>query len=470
MGAMQHFDLAVIGSGSGNSLIDERFADWNVALIERDPVFGGTCINRGCIPTKMFVVPADFGVSPAEAERLGVDLRFVGADWAAIRDRIFGRIDAISAGGLDWRERSDNVTVFHGEATFTGPHTLRIGEEEITADQIVIATGSRPRLLDVPGLSDVAGKVFTSDDIMRVDERPQRLVIIGGGYIGSEFAHIFSGLGSDVTMINRSDVLLRHHDREIADQFQKQLAGRVRLRLNQSLSAVEKEGDGVLVVTTDRNGVEYEYFADAVLVAIGRQRNSEALNLEAAGIDTGEHGQIRVDAQQRTSVEGVWAIGDVSSDYLLKHVANAEARTVQHNLLHPDTMVETDHRYVPNAVFGNPQVAAVGATEEQLRAWGIPYVAYSQRYADVAYGWALEDESHFVKLLAAPGSWHLLGAHIVGPQASTLIQPLIQAMSFGQTVPDLARGQYWIHPALPEVIENALLGLLEVKQPAELGR
>ena len=470
MGAMQHFDLAVIGSGSGNSLIDERFADWNVALIERDPVFGGTCLNRGCIPTKMFVLPADYAMSPTEAERLGVDLRYEGSDWAAIRDRIFGRIDAISAGGLDWRERSENVTVFHGEASFVDNRTLRIGDDEISADRIVIATGSRPRRLDVPGLDEVSDLVFTSDDIMRIDQRPKRLVIVGGGYIAAEFAHIFSALGTEVTLINRSDVLLRSYDRDISDQFQRLIAGRVKLRLNQELFSVEKDGKGLIVVTTDRNGIEYEYFADAMLVAVGRDRNSEALNLEAAGIDVRGGGQIRVDAQQRTSVDGIWAMGDVSSDYLLKHVANAETRTVQHNLLYPDSPVETDHRYVPHAVFSNPQIAAVGATEQQLRQWGTPYVTATQRYADVAYGWAMEDEGHFVKLLADPGSWALLGAHIIGPQASTLIQPLIQAMSFGQKVPDIARGQYWIHPGLPEVVENALLGLMAAHQPAEIAK
>ena len=470
MGAMQHFDLAVIGSGSGNSLIDERFADWNVALIERDPVFGGTCLNRGCIPTKMFVLPADYAMSPTEAERLGVDLRYEGSDWAAIRDRIFGRIDAISAGGLDWRERSENVTVFHGEASFVDNRTLRIGDDEISADRIVIATGSRPRRLDVPGLDEVSDLVFTSDDIMRIDQRPKRLVIVGGGYIAAEFAHIFSALGTEVTLINRSDVLLRSYDRDISDQFQRLIAGRVKLRLNQKLSSVEKDGKGLIVVTTDRNGIEYEYFADAMLVAVGRDRNSEALNLEAAGIDVRGGGQIRVDAQQRTSVDGIWAMGDVSSDYLLKHVANAETRTVQHNLLYPDSPVETDHRYVPHAVFSNPQIAAVGATEQQLRQWGTSYVTATQRYADVAYGWAMEDEGHFVKLLADPGSWALLGAHIIGPQASTLIQPLIQAMSFGQKVPDIARGLFWIHPGLPEVVVIALLGLMAAHQPAEIAK
>ena len=264
----------------------------------------------------------------------------------------------------------------------------------------------------MPGLADVADRVFTSDDIMRIPERPRRLVILGGGYIAAEFAHVFSGLGTDVTLINRSDVMLRSHDREIAEQFTSLLSKRVRVRLNQRLASVEEAGDGsITVVTADRNGVEYEYAADAILMAVGRQRNFEALNLSAAGIDVNADGQIHVDAQQRTNVPGVWALGDISSDHLLKHVANAEMRTVQHNLLYPDRLVETDHRYVPHAVFSDPQIAAVGATEEQLKAWGATYVAARQRFADVAYGWALEDDGHYVKPLADPVPGTCWGAH-----------------------------------------------------------
>lgn len=463
---MQHFDVAVIGSGTGNSLIDERFSGLQVALIDGNEEFGGTCLNRGCIPTKMFVLPADHAVSPEEAARLGVQLRFEGADWPGIRDRIFGRIDPISMGGLGYRDRSGNVTVFRSHTSFVDAHTLQVGDDRISADQIVIATGSRPHLLDVDVPEDLKSRIHTSDDIMRLDRLPRRLVILGAGFVAAEFSHVFSGLGSEVTVINRSDVVLRGEDEDVSHAFAKVLSTRVRLRLNQSVDAIEHGPSGdVQVVTTDRNGVEYVYFAEAVLVATGRVRNSDSLNLDAAGVEVREGGQIRVDAQQRTSVPHIWAMGDVSSDHLLKHVSNAEMRTVQHNLVALETdLVETDHRYVPHAVFSYPQIAGVGATEQQLRDWGTPYVVAHQRYSDVAYGWAMEDEGNFVKLLADPRNWRLLGAHIMGPQASTLIQPLIQAMSFGLSVSDMARGQYWIHPALPEVVENALLGLMKTRK------
>ena len=467
---MQHFDIAVIGSGSGNSIIDERFSHLDVALIEDNPVFGGTCLNRGCIPTKMFVVAAESAMAPRQAARLGVDLDFKGADWPAIRDRVFGRIDPISAAGREWRRNGPGVTLFEGHASFVEAHTLLVGDVQISADKIVIATGSRPRPLSIEVPEELRSRFYTSDDVMRIAELPRRLIVLGGGFVACEFAQIFAGLGSQVTQINRSEVLLRGEDHEVSEAFKEEQAKFVNLILNQKISAAETGPDGeVLVITTDRNGVEYEYLADAVLVATGRVRNSDSLNLAAAGVEVGPGGQIRVDKYQRTSQPGIWALGDVSSNYLLKHVANAEARTVAANLLAGDgDLVATDHRYVPHAVFTDPQIASVGATEQQLREWGTPYVVARQRYADVAYGWALEDEGHFVKLLADPRTWHLLGAHIIGPQAATLIQPMIQAMSLGNTVQELARGQYWIHPALPEVLENALLGLLKEAAPKEL--
>lgn len=469
---MQHFDIAVIGSGSGNSIINERFSHLDVALIEDNPVFGGTCLNRGCIPTKMFVVAAESAMAPRQAARLGVDLDFKGADWPAIRDRVFGRIDPISAAGREWRRNGPGVTLFEGHASFVDAHTLLVGDVQISADQIVIATGSRPRPLSIEVPEELRSRFYTSDDVMRIAELPRRLVVLGGGFVACEFAQIFAGLGSQVTQINRSEVLLRGEDQEVSEAFRKETeeVKLVNLILNQKISAAETGPDGeVLVITTDRNGVEYEYLADAVLVATGRVRNSDSLNLAAAGVEVGPGGQIRVDKHQRTSQPNIWALGDVSSNYLLKHVANAEARTVAANLLAGDgELVATDHRYVPHAVFTDPQIASVGATEQQLREWGTPYVVARQRYADVAYGWALEDEGHFVKLLADPRTWHLLGAHIIGPQAATLIQPMIQAMSLGNTVQELACGQYWIHPALPEVLENALLGLLKEAAPKEL--
>ena len=208
---MRHFDLVIIGTGSGNSIADERFAGWNIAIVEKG-VFGGTCLNVGCIPTKMFVHTADVAAAPASGARLGVDAHLDGVRWTDVRDRIFGRIDPISAGGRHWRaEENANVTVYEGTARFTGPKTLDTGTGEvITADRFVLAAGSRPVIPDVADL-DATG-YHTSDTIMRLDALPRRLTILGSGFVAAEFAHVFSSFGVEVTVVGRSDLLLRHED------------------------------------------------------------------------------------------------------------------------------------------------------------------------------------------------------------------------------------------------------------------
>lgn len=459
---MRHFDLCVIGSGSGNSIIDDQFSDQQVALVDKGERFGGTCLNVGCIPTKMFVHPADLAASVDHARALGVDLTLDGVHWAAVRDRIFGRIDPISEAGEQWREQNENVTLFREPARFTGPRQLLVGDETITAEKFVIAAGSRPQFPPIAGLDDpaVADRVHTSDDVMRLDHLPASLVIIGGGFVSAEFAHIFSAFGTDVTVLQRSDVMLRKEDADIAAAFTEQLARRVNVRLRQEVIGIEPTGrDTVLVESVDPDGIHYDFEAEQVLVALGRIPNGDLLDLPATGVAVDAHGLVVVDEYQQTSVKGIFALGDVCSPAQLKHVANHEARVVQHNLLHPRRMTAADHRFIPHAVFSDPQIASVGLTEQQAMQRKASYVVARQDYSGVAYGWAMENTDSFCKLIADPRTKQLLGAHIIGPEASTLLQPLIQAMSFGLKAPDMARGQYWIHPALTEVVENALLAL-----------
>ncbi|MFT4294656.1 MAG: mycothione reductase [Micropruina sp.] len=459
---MRHFDLCVIGSGSGNSIIDSQFDDLEVALVDKGEHFGGTCLNAGCIPTKMYVYPAELASVGERSERVGVTIGQVSSDWTAIRDRIFGRIDPISEGGEEWRRSNANVTLYRQAAAFTGPKQLLIGDETITAEKFVIAAGSRPRIPECPGLDDprVAERVHTSDDIMRLEKLPASLVIIGGGFVAAEFAHIFSALGTQVTVLQRSEVMLRKEDADIAAAFTEQLAKRVNVRLRQEVIGVEMtDRDSVIVESVDPNGIHYDFECERVLMAFGRIPNGDLLNLDATGVQTHPDGRIKVDEYQQTNVKGIFALGDVSSAAQLKHVANHEARVVQHNLLHPRRMIAADHRFIPHAVFSDPQVASVGITEAEAQRRGRRYVTARQDYGSVAYGWAMEDTEHFVKLIADPKTKRLLGAHILGPEATTLIQPLIQAMSFDLDVPSMARGQYWIHPALTEVVENALLAL-----------
>jgi mycothione reductase len=451
---VEQYDLIIVGSGSGNSIPD-YLADWEIAIVERG-TFGGTCLNVGCIPSKMFVLPADRAIEAQHSAQLGIDTQFNGADWRAIRDRVFGRIDPIAAGGREYRATgTPNVTLIEGTARFIDRRVLDVEGRRISAPHILLAAGSRPVTPPIPGLVETG--FHTSDSIMRLDDLPERLGIIGGGFIAVEMGHVFSGLGSSVTLINRSDSLLRHFDGDISRRFTEVFSERVDLRLDHIPTHVGRRDDGRISITLAGEDI----VVDELLVATGREPNSDLLDVDAAGLDCHHHGTVAVDDTMATNVDGVWAIGDIANTYQLKHVANAEASVAFWNMAHPDDIRHQSYRAVPSAVFSNPQVATVGMTEEQATASGRPFRIGRRDYAGTAYGWALVDETSFAKVLVDRDTGDILGGHVLGPQAATLIQPIVQAMRFGQTARELADGPYWIHPALTEVIENALLEALE---------
>lgn len=445
------FDLLILGTGSGNSIISPEFDDWNIAIVEKGE-FGGTCTNRGCIPTKMFVYVADLAASLGHADRLGLDVESYGVRWRDLRDRVFGRIDAIAVSGEDYRtNRCPNVTVFKGEGRFVGPKQVAVGDTVVEADRIVIAAGARPMIPDIPGLVETG--FHTSDDIMRIDEIPSRMAILGGGFIACEMAHVFGSFGCAITIVNRSAQLLRHEDHDLRARFLERQRERFDVRTNEHVLEVRRTATGIVLRLENSADLE----VDAVLVATGRVPNTDTLDLAANGYVVHEDGRLAVNARQETNVPGVYALGDISSEHMLKHVANHEAKVVAHNLLHPDAPRESNHDFIPHAVFASPQIASVGLTQEAALAAGMDVMVASRAYGDTAYGWAMEDEWGFCKLVADRSTRTLVGAHIIGLYASMLIQQLIQGMAFGQTIDEMARGQYYTHPALSEVVENALL-------------
>lgn len=458
----QHFDLCIIGTGSGNSILDHRFDDWNVAIVERG-VFGGTCLNVGCIPSKMLIYPADIVEHLRHGRELGVDATLDGVRWADIRDRTFGRIDPIAESGRQYRIDLPNVTVFEDDARFTGHKTLQVGDNTITADRFVIAAGARTHIPPIPGLDHV--DYDTSDTIMRIDRVPDRLAILGGGFIGAEMGHVFDAFGAEVTMILRGPALLRTEDTEISRRVTERLGDRFNLLCDATPRSVSMDGDTfVIEVDTPSGLVVVE--ADRLLVATGRVPNGGQLNVEATGVRLDVDGYVITDDHLRTDMDGILALGDVRNALQLKHIANLEARVVQHNLLHPDEPRAIDERFVPHAVFTNPQIGAVGLTEQAALATDRPFVTAVKDYGATAYGWAMEDTSSACKLIADVATRQLIGAHIIGPQASILIQQLVQGMRFGQTVDQMAIDVIYPHPALSEVVENALLDLVKALDAA----
>ncbi|WP_030761475.1 mycothione reductase [Streptomyces sp. NRRL F-2664] len=455
---MRTHDLVIVGAGSGNAVVDERFSHLRVALIDEGP-FGGTCLNRGCIPSKMLVHVADLTDTVRDTGRFGVAARLGGVNWPAVRERVFGRLDQEAAEGEQGRRGASNIDVLTGRARFTGDRTLTVGDGPdavtVRGEQVVVAVGSRPAV--PPPVRDSGLPYETSDTVMRLDHPPRHLAVLGGGYVAAELAHVFHAAGSRITIIELEDTLLSAQDETVAAAYTAIASDRYDVRTGAALTRVEGEPGRLRLTLDDDSTAPVE--ADTLLVAVGRVPNSDRIDADRAGIALHEDGRIVVDAQQRTSAAGVFALGDVCTPFPLKHVANREAQVVAHNLLHPDDPVRTSHEAVPAGVFTHPQIAQVGRTEQQCREEGLDYAVAVRRFADTAYGWALEDTTGFCKVLADRRTGRLLGAHILGPQATSLIQPLVIAITLDISAPTLARSPLWIHPAPTEVVSNALRDL-----------
>lgn len=454
----EDFDLVIVGSGSGNMIAGPEMDHWRVAVVEKG-VFGGTCLNVGCIPSKMLVYAADVAEQIVGSGKYGIEATLDRVDWPAIRDRVFERIDPIVSNGESYRDGLENMSVVRGEGRFLSSREMAVGDLRLRSPRWLLGAGARPIIPDVPGMADAG--FHTSDTIMRIPEVPQRLVILGGGFIATELGHVFGSLGSEVVFVSRGDRLLSGEDMEVSAAVTSHYADRFQVVTRAHAASVSgREGDLRLQLDNRGDGPG-SVSGDMLLVAVGRIANGDTLDLPAAGVHTDPTGhRVLTDEYMRTSTDGILAFGDLTNTMQLKHLANLEARIAAHNLLSPEDLQSIDRSWIPHAVFGSPQVAAVGATEQELIGRGREYVKGVQHYSSTAYGWAMEDTESFAKVLADPSTGRLLGAHIVGPQASTLLQPLQQAMVFGQTIDELATGIVYVHPALTEVIEQALLELV----------
>ena len=462
-----HYDLMIIGTGSGNSIPGDELADQKIAIVEKG-AFGGTCLNVGCIPTKMYVYAADIATAAKEAGTYGVQADFKGVDWPSIVSRVFDkRIDPIAQGGEAYRrgDECSNIDVYDGAGHFVGDKLLRTAQGDtpktISADRIILAAGARPMIPEV--IADSGVTYYTNENILRMEQLPKSMTIMGGGVIAAEFAHIFASFGVDVTIINRSPRLLRVLDQDVSDRYTECASAQFTTALGRTVTSASEGADGVSVTLDNGDTVTSE----VLLVALGRTPNGDTLQVEKTGVECVDGTRVKVNEYGETSVDGIWALGDISSPHQLKHVANHEAAVVKHNVVAAITgqgdKQQINHNYVPAGIFTHPQIATVGMTEAEAEEWAADndtsITVKIQNYGDVAYGWAMEDSTGFAKLIADRRSGLLLGAHYVGPQATTLIQQLITAMVWNIPVPELASKQYWIHPALPELTENALLGL-----------
>ena len=448
---MRNFDIIVIGSGSGLEVSSEA-ADrgLSVAVVESGP-FGGTCLNRGCIPSKMLIHCADVMETIRGAHRFGIEARVEGLDWKFIMGRVYDEIDGEALGVEEGNRQAPNISVYKGVGRFVGEKIMEVDGERIGAETVVISAGTRPTVPEIPGLNEVP--YLTSDEALRLPEQPCRLAIVGGGYITAELTHFFGALGTEVTIIHRGPSLLRAEDEDVARRFTEVYQRKFDLLLSARVCRAHREGSQVaLEVSVD--GQTQTVIADALLMATGRVPNTDLLEVANTGVEVDGRGFIVTDEYLETGVPGIWALGDIVGKYLLKHSANLEAAHVANNVFNPGGKVAVDYHAMPHAIFASPQVAGVGLTEQEARSGGIAYAAASYDYQHTAYGASIEDRDGFVKVLAHRETGEVLGCHIIGSEASILIQEVCNAMRYRMGVDAITQSIY-VHPALPEVVQRA---------------
>lgn len=447
---MERFDVVVVGAGSGLNIVDSAARHgFKVALVEEGPM-GGTCLNRGCIPSKMLIHSADVAEAVRSAGKFGIKTGRFSVDFGRIVSGVSSLVDRdardIEEGILEDR----NITLFRARGRFVGKKQLKVGSHVITGERFFVLAGTRPMIPGIPGLE--GSGFITSDGALRLKRLPKSLTIIGGGYIAAELAHFFSALGSRVTIIQREELLVPNEDREVAEAFTDAFRKRYSVLLGYSAESVSRKGN-IFSVTASHGKLKRTLKSEQLLVAVGRVPNSDLLDVAAGGIKVNERGYIITDDYLETSVKGVWAAGDIAGKYLFKHSANLESQYAYGNALNHSSKVKVDYYAMPHAIFSSPQVAGVGAREQDLKKGS--YGVGKYMYSGTGMGAALKDTGSFVKILVEKGANRILGCHIIGPDASTLIHEVVVAMRCGSGAIGSITGAVHVHPALSEVVQRA---------------
>jgi dihydrolipoamide dehydrogenase len=456
---MNEFDVIVIGSGSGGEIVDAALSHGqSVAWVDKGPL-GGTCLNVGCIPSKMLIYPADRVMEIKEAEKYGITTEIKSIDFSRIMEHMRKPIHESHEHmqkGID-ETKIENFRYFKGVGTFVSEYTLRVNKTSIRGEKIFIGSGVRPFIPSIKGLDEV--DYLTNENIFDLTKRPESLVIIGGGYIAVEFAHFFDSMGTQVTILQRGNRLVKKSEPEISKVLLNEMRKRMDVFTNMDVYRAKNNGENVTVYATDKiTGEKREITAAKILVAAGRKSNADRLQVDKTGVTTDKKGYIVVNEYLETTKENIWGFGDAIGQFMFKHVANEEALVAWHNAVH-DEKVPMDYSAVPYAVFSYPQIAAVGLTEKEALMDHDILIGLA-RYSNVAKGEAMVELAGFSKAIVDRTSKKILGFHIIGPYAPILIQEVINAMALGGNIEFIGRGMH-IHPALPELILKTLGNLQE---------
>lgn len=449
---METYDLIVLGGGrAANLAIAASKAGWKTALIERDRL-GGTCPNNGCVPSKLLIGFAEAARHVTDAGRHFINASYQGIDIEKLFDSVNSYISGVDrryAGRVDHAD----VTLIRGEGKFIGPKQIEVAGRTLTAGKIVIATGAHPT---PPPFAELP--VWTSDDLFPLRSAPPKsLILIGGGVIGCEMAAFFAAIGIETTLVVRGSRLLEHEDREIEQVFQKEFTKNVSTRFNAELIHLTHQHNEFTATFSTPDG-EKSLQAERVLFAIGRTPISGALSLEKTGLIGDAHGFIPVNEHLETSVPGIYATGDVNGRYMLQHTAAYEIHFLREKFLKgaSGTICETP---IAHGVFSYPEVAAVGFTEEQLKASSTPYVSVCDDWLASARAMAMRIDYPRAKLLVSPADYSILGCHLVGPESTTLLHQVITVMRLKNDVREIAETIH-IHPALNECLLAAAVRII----------
>ena len=448
---MKHFDLIVIGSGGGTKIASPAASmGYKVAVIEKDQL-GGTCLNRGCIPSKMLIHPADVAMEIQHASRFDIHLTpHMNVDFEKLINRISNTVDTDSDKIVQSYTKHPDITLFRGEGRFVMDKVIEINDEQITADKIFIAVGARPQIPDIPGLAGTP--YMTSTEALRNTKLPKCMVIIGAGYIAAEIGHAYRALGCETHFLVRSR-LLRHEDVQVAEEFTRVFSRNHQLHMGAVPCKIEYHNHSFNVHFTE-DSQHLALNCDALLIATGITPNTDTLALDNTGVELSSQGFIKTDDFLETNVKGVYALGDCVGRYFFRHSVNFEGEYLFGRLFEGKPNQPIQYPPVPHAIFTYPQVAGVGKTEEKLKTEGIDYVVGLNPYKSSAMGMALLSDHGFCKILIERRTKRILGAHIVGEEASNMIHMLIAFMNKQGTLDDLLNMIY-IHPALPEIVRNA---------------
>lgn len=441
---MLHYDVIVIGSGGG-SKITRPSADLGhrVAIIESGKL-GGTCLNHGCIPSKMLIHSADVMHVIEESKRFNLDVGDrISVDFEALMKRVSRVIDAESRSIAPLYQAHKNIDLYRGHARFIDDHTVLVGKKRLTAPKIFITVGARPHIPAIEGIEDVP--YMTYFEALRNTRLPKKLIVIGGGYIATEIGYFYAMMGSEVDFVVRSE-MLRHEDLDVRKAFNKSFSKQFRVHYGSEPKSISYK-NGSFILSLGKKCLK----ADACLVATGVQPNTDDLGLEMTGIKMKE-GFIAVDDKLETDVKGVWAFGDCIGHHLFRHSANFQGEYLFKTLFAKGRRRSIETPPMPHAVFTNPQVASVGKREDDLTKG--TYFVGKVDYKQSAMGMALRSREGFVKLIFDQASEKLIGAHIIGAEASNMIHMLIAYMQMHAHLSDLL-GTIYIHPALPELVRNA---------------